>query len=104
MQINKFSFFLFSASWYLVKIYIYIFEFGDTSNVKSLMTQVKGSFSYKLLRGLNYAFGIFYPAVIILISFKNYYAIIGIFLVLPYFLIWSLFSEMITEIYQLLFL
>ncbi len=86
--------FLFSASWYLVKIYIYIFEFGDTSNVKSLMTQVKGSFSYKLLRGLNYAFGIFYPAVIILflISFKNYYArIIGIFLVLPYFLIWSLF-------------
>ena len=85
---------LFSASWYLVKIYIYIFEFGDTSNVKSLMTQVKGSFSYKLLRGLNYAFGIFYPAVIILflISFKNYYArIIGIFLVLPYFLIWSLF-------------
>ena len=58
------------------------------------MTQVKGSFSYKLLRGLNYAFGIFYPAIIILflISFKNYYArIIGIFLVLPYFLIWSLF-------------
>ncbi len=98
----KFSFFLkliclifvFSASWYLVKIYIYAFELGDASNVKSLIAQVKGSYSYKLFRGLNYAFGIFYPLAVtlFLISFKNFYSrIIGIFLALPYFLIWSLF-------------
>ena len=86
--------FIFSASWYLFKIYGYIFEFGDASNVKSLIKQVKGSNTFKLLRGLNYAFGIFYPVVIILflIGLKNFYSrIIGLFLALPYFLIWALF-------------
>lgn len=86
--------FLFSASFYLVKFNGYIFEFDETSNVNSLIAQVKGSYSFKLIRGLNYAFGIFYPAVIILflISLKNFYSrIIGISLVLPYFLIWSIF-------------
>ena len=86
--------FIFSASWYLYKIYGYVFIENDTSNIKSLMSQVKGSYDYKISRGLEYAFGIFYPVVVFLylMSLKNFYGrIVGLLLVLPYFLIWSLF-------------
>ena len=89
-----FLIFLFSATWYVYKIYGYFFEFSDNSNIHALAKQVDGSFYYKILRGLDYAFGMFYPLVLLLLflSLKNFYSkIILFYFVIPYFLIWSLF-------------
>ena len=79
------------------------FEFSDNSNIHALAKQVDGSFYYKILRGLDYAFGMFYPLVLLLLflSLKNFYSkIILFYFVIPYFLIWSLFLVMITEIWH----
>lgn len=86
--------FMFSATWYVYKIYGYIFEYGENSNMVSLTKQVEGNYYDKLQRGLTYTFGIFYPIVLLLLvlGLKNFYSrIIFIYLVVPYFLIWSLF-------------
>ena len=85
--------FLFSAIWYIYKIYGYYIEFNDSSNVSGLISQVQGSIFVKLKRGLNYSFGAFYLIVLFLFLFsiKNFYSrIILFFVVIPYFLIWSL--------------
>ena len=85
--------FLFSATWYIYKIYGYYIESNESSNVRGLISQVQGNNIFKLKRGLNYAFGPFYLIFLFLFLFsiKNFYSrIILFFLVIPYFLIWSL--------------